>query len=140
MTDLTLEEVREIAPEQDLLAKLRDDAHLIWGTHKVSHEPARERKSKKKGRLPVWASGFLRLPRLFSWGAPENKTTCHSLNKQGGKRYEMPCVRKFSDTGCPRSAFQGEPFRYDHSEGSAIDEVQRVRRICTGGDGHVKSA
>jgi len=56
MTDLTLEEFRDRAPEQDLSAKLRDDAFRIWGPHKVSHNPAREREPKKKGRLPAWAS------------------------------------------------------------------------------------
>ena len=68
MTDLTLEEFREIAPEQDMASKLRDDAFLIWGPHKALHGPGceRERKPKKKGRLPVWASGFLRLSRRSS--------------------------------------------------------------------------
>jgi hypothetical protein len=61
MTDLTLEEFREIGPEQDLFAKLRDDAFLIWGPHNVPHKQFREREPEKKGLLPAWACRFLRL-------------------------------------------------------------------------------
>jgi hypothetical protein len=61
MSDLTLEEFREIVSEQDLLAMLRDDAFLIWGPHKVPLEPVREREPEKKGLLPAWACRFLRL-------------------------------------------------------------------------------
>ena len=61
MTDLMLEQLREVASEQDVLEMLRRDAFLIRGPHTSAPLSQRETKPKKKGFFPLWAARLLRL-------------------------------------------------------------------------------
>jgi YgiT-type zinc finger domain-containing protein len=61
MTDLTLEELRGMLPEQDMAAKLREDAFLIRGHCTNSAKPDSESEPKKKRYLLALAFWFLRL-------------------------------------------------------------------------------
>jgi hypothetical protein len=61
MTDLTLEEFREVEPGQELAAKLRKDAFMIWGPHTNTPVSQREREPKRKSYLSTLAGRFLRL-------------------------------------------------------------------------------
>jgi hypothetical protein len=61
MTDLTLEEFRGKAPDQELAARLRKDAFLIWGSHTNPAEPESKSNARRKSRLSTLAAWFLRL-------------------------------------------------------------------------------
>jgi hypothetical protein len=61
MTDLTLEEFRGKAPDQELAARLRKDAFLIWGSQTNPAEPESKIEAGRKGRFSILAGWFLRL-------------------------------------------------------------------------------
>ena len=61
MTDLTLEEFREVEPGQELAAKLRQDAFVIWGPIINATLSLSKSKTNRKSRLSVLAGWFLRL-------------------------------------------------------------------------------
>jgi len=61
MTDLTLEEFRGKAPDQELAAKLRRDAFLIWGPKINATLSLSKSDAKRKSRLSILAGWFLRL-------------------------------------------------------------------------------
>lgn len=60
MTDLTLEEFHATASEQELAAKLREDAFMIRGPYVKSPKTGRESEPKKKDHLVAWAFSLLR--------------------------------------------------------------------------------
>lgn len=61
MTDLTLEEFRGKALDQDLAARLRKDALLIWSPQiNATVSPSRS-EAKRKSRLSVLTGWFLSL-------------------------------------------------------------------------------
>jgi hypothetical protein len=61
MTELTLEELRGMAPEHGLDARLRHDASMMWGPSINSLKLDMESKPKRKRCLSALAHRFLRL-------------------------------------------------------------------------------
>lgn len=61
MTVLTLEEIRAVAPEQELAAKLREDAFMIRGPYTKSPKPDRKSFHTKKDHFLALASRLLRM-------------------------------------------------------------------------------
>jgi hypothetical protein len=61
MTDLTLKDFRGKASDEDLVARLRKDAFLIWGPQiSATVSPSRS-EAKRKSRLSVLTGWFVRL-------------------------------------------------------------------------------
>jgi hypothetical protein len=61
MTDLTLEEFREVEPGQELAARLRRDAFLIWGPKINATLSLSKSEAKRRSKLSILAGWFLRL-------------------------------------------------------------------------------
>jgi hypothetical protein len=61
MTDLTLEEFRTAVPEQELAAKLRDDAFMIRGPYTKSPHTGKDHEHKKGEHVLAQASRLFRL-------------------------------------------------------------------------------
>jgi hypothetical protein len=57
MTDLTLEEFRGKAPDQELAAKLRRDAFLIWGSKINATLSLSKSEAKRKAGCLSWQAG-----------------------------------------------------------------------------------
>lgn len=58
MTDMTLDELPGMAPEQELTAKLRQDAFMIWGPHTNPSKPEKENDAIRKDYLSFLAARF----------------------------------------------------------------------------------
>jgi hypothetical protein len=61
MTDLTLDEFRELEPGLELAVKLRHDALMIWDPQTNPAEPESKIEAGRKGRFSILAGWFLRL-------------------------------------------------------------------------------